>query len=384
MVTLDIDTLRFLLVAAVAVGFVVYATTHLSAGGVFTGGYIVILILIGEWLLIASVIFTAAVALYVIRRYATRFIALPKVWTFFGLTLTSALVMSALTLASQQLGPVLLPGDLELVLIAGSYITPGLIAYDVAHQGLRKTMLGLSLVMLGTVIVVLPVIALADALHPLSTTAYVTTFGAIPQGMYWLIVLAAVLFSGALRLTFGLRSGGFIGAVFMLEMYGLIALMTIVLAALAAAFIASLLARFIVMSPRQEFHLALLIGMMSAWTSLYWAAEIGWEPALAANAFALQPLLAVGLLAADMRRPQSGFIQPIIGVALTLLFLFAVLYSATGSGPIMWGTTFLLLVGVPALMLVPGVRELRNSWSSAERAGRKVAEAVANGDERSR
>jgi hypothetical protein len=380
-VILDIDTLRFVLVASVVAGFAVYSLLRISSGGVFTSGYLVILGLLGEWVLILAVVLVSAISYVVVKRITLRFFALPKVWTFFGFVLASATLMSVFTLASTRFGPFVFPGGLEIVLVVGAYITPGLLAYDIAHQGFTPTMIGVGLVGLGTILLTVPVIAWADFLVPISTTPYVLGFGEIPAGLYWLVVLAAIVFSGALRLSFGVRSGGFIGAVFIVQMFSLAAVVTIVSASIAAYLIATLISRYIIFSPRQQFHLALMIGMMVAWTSLYWASLLGWVPALAANAFALQPLLAVGLIAADMRRPESSVTHTLIGVGSSVVFLVLVIFAATGSGIIAGAATVMLVLGVPLILLIPGLKSMTRNWRLAREAGSQEAQALLGTDQ---
>jgi hypothetical protein len=382
LLNLDIDSLRFLLVISVLVGSVVYAIWHLSAGGVFTGGYVLILALVGEWLVLAAVIVICFLSLLLVKQFAIRFFALSKLWLFYSFVLIGAVLMACLTVASAQATSMANPGELTIVLVIGAYITPGLLAFNIAHQGLRKTFIGVGAVVVGSVVIAVPVISLADFIYPLTTTPLVTGFGEIPAGLYWLVVLASILFSGALRLSFGLRSGGFVGAVFIVQMLSVAAVIAIVSSAIIAHVIAKFLARRIVFSPRQEFQLALLIGMMVAWTSLYWASLMGWIPALAANAYALQPLLAVGLLAADMGRTDSSMVKSLIGISVVVGFLAIVLFAATGSGFIAGASTALLVIGVPLILIMPAVRTTVRNWRLSEEVGRQEAQALLNSHDR--
>jgi hypothetical protein len=376
LLNLDIDSLRFLLVISVLVGSVVYAIWHLSAGGVFTGGYLLILALVGEWLVITAVVLICCISLLLVKQIAIRFLALSKLWLFYSFVLIGALLMAFLTAASSGITSAMAPGELGIVFVVGSYVTPGLLSYDIARQGLRKTLVGVGLVMLGSFVVVFPILSLADFIYPLTTTPFVMGFGEIPAGLYWLIVLASILFSGALRLSFGFRSGGFIGAVFIVQMFSITAVIAIFSSAIVAHVIAKFIARRVVFSPRQEFQLALLIGMMVAWTSLYWASLMGWIPALAANAYALQPLLAVGLLAADMGRSDSSMAKSLIGISFVVGFLTIVLYAATGSGFFAGTSTALLVIGVPLILILPAARAIARTWRLAEEVGRQEAQAL--------
>ena len=372
LLSLDIDTTRFVIVASVVVGAIVYSRLRISAGGALTGGYVVLLALSGQWTLIAVIAVVALLSLVVIRGIVTRFVALPKEWLFIGMILMSALIMSAILLSFRYTGPVYLPGGLQIVLVVGSFITPGLVAYDVAFQGPRATSIGLALVIAGTMLIVVPVLIFANVLRPESSTVYIPGYGEIPPTLYWLATIAAVLIAGALRLTFGIRSAGFIGAIFIVTVLSWAAFVTIGIAALLAYAVVALLERYILFSPRQRFQTSLLAGMLLAWLGLYWGARLGWPPAMAANSYALEPLIAVGLMAADMGRQRSSVPKTYLGTGIGVVFVLLVVYAATSGQPVSWIATPLLLV-IPLALALPAVQDLRISWRTAFDSGRAAA-----------
>jgi hypothetical protein len=116
-----------------------------------------------------------------------------------------------------------------------------------------------------------------------------------------------------------------------------------------------------------------MIGAMAAWTGLYWGSALGWEPALAANSFALEPLLAVALVASDMGRSDSSIARTILGSLATVAFIFAVLGLVAIGGAMGIALCAVFLVGLPAMLLIPGAATLRRDWARAVEAGREVA-----------
>lgn len=369
---LDIDTVRFVLVASVVAALLIYLKLGISEGGTLTVGYLVILALSGRVGVILMTLASAALAYVVVRGLITRRFALTKPWVFVAFVVVGALVTTALQLTLRETGPLELPWGLSLILYAGSFIIPGLIGYDVARQGLRNTAIGIFVAVTITFLLVVPVLALANWLQPESTTPYLFPTGNVPEGLFWLGALATVFLSGALRLSFDLRTGGFIAPLFIVEVLSIEALITILAAAIAANVIARWLRKKVVWSPRLRFQLTVVLGAMAAWTGLYWGARLGWQPALEANSYALEPLLAVALVAADMGRSGSSVPRTAIGVLSTVAFIVSVLWLVEIGGPVGIALCATCLVALPLMLLVPAAATLRRDWAGALRAGREV------------
>lgn len=370
---LNIDTVRFVLFASVAAGVVVYLRLRISEAGTLTAGYLVILGLSGRAGVIAMTLASALVAYLVARLLLTRYLGLTKPWLFVATVAAGSISTTIFQLAVRETGPLELPWGLSLILYAGSFIIPGLIAYDVARQGFRNTAIGLMLAIGGALVIVVPILALAEWLQPESTTPYISTTGEIPENLFWLASLATVFFSGAVRLSFGLRTGGFIAPLFIVEVFSWSALVTIFAAAIAAHLIASWLKERVVWSPRLRFQFTVMIGAMAAWTGLYWGSVLGWEPALAANSFALEPLLAVALVASDMGRSDSSIGRTMLGALAAVAFIFAVLGLVAIGGAAGIALCVIFLIGLPLLLLIPGSQAIRRDWIRAIEAGREVA-----------
>ena len=369
---LDIDTVRFVLVASVVAALLIYLKLGISEGGTLTVGYLVILALSGRVGVILTTLASAALAYVVVRGLITRRFALTKPWVFVAFVVVGALVTTALQLTLRETGPLELPWGLSLILYAGSFIIPGLIGYDVARQGLRNTAIGMLVAVAITFLLVVPVLALANWLQPESTTPYLFTTGNVPEGLFWLGALATVFLSGALRLSFDLRTGGFIAPLFIVEVLSIEALITIFAAAIAANVIARWLRERVVWSPRLRFQLTVVLGAMAAWTGLYWGARLGWQPALEANSYALEPLLAVALVAADMGRSGSSVPRTAIGALSTVAFIVSVFWLVEIGGPVGIALCATFLVALPLMLLIPAAATLRRDWARALRAGREV------------
>lgn len=369
LLALDVDTLRFAVIASMVAGSVVYARTGLVTGGTLTAGYLAILTLRGDWNSIALIMAIAATSYAVVRIVLTRFLALPKPWLFAAFVVSSTIIAAALRLLSYETGALGLPNGVELFIAVSAYVTPGLIAYDFAHQGPRPTLMGVGLAFGGTMVLVVPVLALANWWRPQSTTIFEPIEGKIPDGWFWIVALSSVLLSAALRVSTEIRSAGFLGAGFLVEFVTVEAFVTVLVAATVASLVTLLVERFVVLTPRQRFELSVVFGAMSAWTGLYWGSRLGWAPAVEANAYAVEPLVVVGLLASDLSRSRSSFPKVVLGLTATSAYVWVVLRLATSGHPLARVAAAAAVVVVPCVAIAPAVGPLRRSWANAVRLG---------------
>ncbi len=369
---LDIDTMRFVLVASVVAGAALYARLGLTAAGTLTAAYVVLLVLAREWSTLAGVAVVSAVSFVLVRVVATRWFPFTKAWLFIGFVAVSSVVTALLVVTFRLTGPVSLPGSVDVLVVVGSFVTPGLVAYDLATQGPRATAWGFAAVVSGTLVLTVPVLVLANLATPESSTVTVQATGRIPDGWFWLAAIASVAFSGAVRLSFGLHVAGFLGAVFLAEFLTPEAFVTVIASATVAHLATEVLRGRLVLTPRQRFHVEFLLGALVAWFGLYWGARVGWRPAQEANRYALEPLLAVGLLATDMGRVRGGAVRTVVGLIAATGFVASVLWFA-GRGDTASATTAaaILVVG-SGLLATPAVRTLRASWRNTEALGRSI------------
>lgn len=355
---------RFLLVVSVAIAFAVYTRFHLVGGGSVAGGYLAILAITGQWQTLLGVAVVTVLTLSILRGVILRVVALPRSAVFVLAVLTGSLI----TVALLALAPVIdaVSGFVGVSLAFGAFVVPGLIAYDVSHQGFPRTMLALGAVAAGTVLVCLPAFLLMQPL-PAGTENVAPIIERIPPDLLPYGIIAAIVIGGVLRFTFGLRSGGFIGALFIVEFFTVTAFVTVIGAALATHVIARIYDHFVVMSPRQRSMFALILGALVAWASLYWASALGWAPAMEANAYTLSPLLAVGLVAADMGRSGSDALRTVIGTALAALGIALGIWLTQTLG-LFAGVVYLLAV---TALITPAAIALARSYAAAAASGRE-------------
>jgi hypothetical protein len=355
---------RFLLVASVAIAFAVYTRLHLVGGGSVTGGYVAILAITGQWQTLLGVALVTGLTLMVVRGLILRTLALPRTAIFVLAVLTGALITVALLAITPFVEAV--SGFVGLSIAFGAFVVPGLLAYDISHQGLRRTMIALGAVSAATVAVCLPAFLLMQGL-PTGTEAVAPISPSIPPELLPYGIIAAIVIGGMLRFTFGLRSGGFIGALFIVEFFTITAFVTVIVAALTTHAVARIYGHFVVMSPRQRSMFALILGALVAWASLYWASALGWAPAMEANAYTLSPLLAVGLVAADMGRSQSDALRTVVGTALASIGIAAGVWLSERFG-LATGVVYLLIM---AALSAPAIVAISRSWAAAAASGRE-------------
>lgn len=355
---------RFLLVVSVAIAFAVYTRFHLVGGGSVAGGYVAILAITGQWQTLLGVAIVTGLTLIAVRGLILRVVALPRSAIFVLAVLAGALLTAALLALTPYVEAV--SGFVGVSIAFGAFVIPGLIAYDVSHQGFPRTMLALSTVSAGTVLVCLPAFLLMQGLAA-GTENVAPIIERIPPDLLPYGIIAAIVIGGTLRFTFGLRSGGFIGALFIVEFFSLTAFVTVIGAALVTHVITRIYEHYVVMSPRQRSMFALILGALVAWASLYWASAVGWGPALEANAYTLSPLLAVGLVAADMGRTNSGVLRTIAGTAIAALGIAAGVWLTQTLG-LAAGVLYLLAV---LALITPAAIAVGRTWSAAAASGRE-------------
>lgn len=355
---------RLLLVVSVAVAFALYTRLHLVGGGSLSGGYIAILIVSGQWWTLLGLIVVTAVTMALMRGVLLRLFALPRSWVF----VMSVLMSSLVTVALAALAPVFesVTSVYALAIAFGAYVVPGLLCYDASHQGIQRTALALASITLVTLALCWPAFALMSGL-PESTPNVAPFVARIPADLMPFAIVAAIVIGAVLRFTGNLRTGGFIGALFISEFFTVQAFLAVGATAVIAHVVMRAYGHYVVMTPRQRSMGALILGAIIAWGSIYWGAALGWVPAMESNAFALSPLLAVGLMAADMGRSNGGVLRTLVGTGIAVIGIAAALQVAQSFG---------LIAGVGLLMLlcvgaVPAILGLARSWQAAERAGRE-------------
>lgn len=354
---------RFLLVVSVAMAFAVYTRFHLVGGGSVSGGYAAILALTGSWQTVLGVAIVTLLTLAVVRGLVLRAMAIPRTWVFVLCVLIGALITAGLIAITPFVEAV--SGFVGVSIAFGAFVIPGLLTYDISHQGFPRTMFALGLVTAGTIAICLPAFLLMSPL-PAGTEDVAPLVERIPPDSLTYAIVLAIVIGGVLRFTVGLRSGGFIGALFIVEFFTITAFITVIAAALATHLMMRVYDHLVLMSPRQRGMATLILGALVAWFSLYWASTLGWAPAMEANAYTLSPLLAVGLVAADMGRPLSGALSTIVGTAVAATVVAVGVWITVNIGMVV-GVAFLIVI---AALCTPAVIAVVRTWSAAESAGR--------------
>lgn len=373
----DVDTERFIAITGVAVAFVLYARTRLVTGGTITPAYFLILALNERYSAILITIFVAIAALFLVRVALLTRVALSKAWLSGSLIVTGALINTLVDLFARRYTEPFF-GVEQLVLVLGLYVTPGLLAYDWERQGFWKTNGAVGIVFAVSAALTTPVLWGAKQLLPGSSAVVIEGVGRIPENLWWLASLLAIVSTLLLRFGLGWRSAGVLGGLFAFEALAPITFFLSVVFAIATMLVVRFVGRVALLTPRQRFQTSLLIGALASWFGLYWFTRLGYEPAIIVNGFALEPLLLVGLMASDMMRNESSVATTILGTAVSVALVGGGVVLAL-SGP--WGLTVSVALVAAAITVALAIasRQLREDGSRALELGRQVRIAHTSG-----
>lgn len=381
LIAVDVDTERFVAITGIIFAFALYTRTRLVTGGTITPAYFVILALNGRFTAILVTVLVAVFALLLVRALLLSRVALSRAWLSGSLVLTGALVNTVVDLVARQYGSPFF-GVEQLILVLGLYVTPGLIAYDWERQGFRKTNAALIIVASVTLFFTTPVLWLAKRFVPGTSAVVIEGVGRIPEELWWLASVLAIVSTLLLRFGPGWRSAGFVGGLFAFQALTVITLGLAVAFAVGTLLIVRGLARITVLTPRQRFQTSLIIGALASWIGLFWFTRLGYEPAIIANGFALEPLLIVGLMASDMNRVGSSIPRTVAGTVASAALIGAGVWLADlGPGGLLAAGT--LVVVAVFLGLGVAVRQLRAQAREAVRLGEQVRREYEQGEHQS-
>lgn len=367
---LELDLMRMTLVVGVVIAALIYQKTRLLSGGLMTGAYLALLISKGDsgdifgWAVITVISFA-------VIKLVTHFLAFPKAWILTFAIVSSALVHAVAVLLSGGKGSndSIWLGSLEVILAGGMYITPGLTAYDLARQGWLKTIGVLAVITSITLGVTLGVAALGNLSGPqLPLTAPESVF--YSDMSFPVVMLMCIAVAEAMRLSFGLGSGGIIGAVFFVEL--IIGNMWSFFVIIALVTVTVLLTKFanklLVMTPRQSFQFTFILGSLISWMGLSAESILGMEPAIQANSYALEPLLAVALISTDVVRFGTG--KTVLGKLFVLTSVIVTNVFLLQGGVIAFSVIGVEVVLVIALYMIGYIKVIRG-WDHARLVGEK-------------
>lgn len=365
---LELDLMRMTLIVGVVLAAIIYQRTRLLSGGLITGAYLALLISKGDsgdllgWAIISVITFA-------IIKLITHLLAFPKSWVLTFAIVTSAALHTVAVLLSGGKGnnDSLWLGGLEVVLAGGMYLTPGLTAYDLARQGWIKTV-GVLVVIAGVTLgVTLGVAFLGNLSGPqLPLTSPVSVF--YTDMSFPVVMLLCIAVAEVMRLSFGLGSGGIIGAVFFVELLvgNLWSFVVIIVLVAITVLITHGVNKILVITPRQSFQFTFILGSLIAWSGLSLGSLMGIEPAIQANTYALEPLLAVALISTDVVRFGTG--KTILGKVFVLTAVIVTNVVFLQGGVLSWTVITFEAVLVVALYMIGYIKVVRG-WDHARMVG---------------
>lgn len=344
----DVDSVRAVLITSLAVAFVMYAKTRLVTGGTLTPAWFLLLILEERWAAIVGTVITTALVLALVRYVILPRRALSRSWQAAISVLLGVLLTAILVIAHPVLAGLELSGAWGFLIAVGLYVTPGLIAYDMLRQGVRKTAMSIAIVTLVSGLLSLPVVTALSRLVQGGSAVVIVGDGRIPESLWWLATLIAVSVTVIWKLGLGWRAGGFLAGLFAFEALNWQTAALAVLFAIATYLLVAQFDRFVVLTPRQRFQVSLLIGALLSWFGLYWFTQFNFVPAIMANGYPIAPLLIVGLLAADFSRDRRHIPQVVVGMVIVALAVWLGIWVAQASA---WGHVVVVVVLLGTLLI---------------------------------
>lgn len=351
---MEIELARATFIVGMVLTAFVYERWRLLTGGTITGSYIAYLMTFGYWQDILMWLVLSGVAVLTIRA-VTRRLPLPRAWVMYIAIFVPAIIHAVLSTIGHDLR-----SDLSPFLIAGLYVTNGLTGYDLLKQGARRTLLVVGGVAGATLLVIMPLRFLVlDG----SELAQDSLFTQIPAAT----IVTCVAIAAALRLVFKLGTAGIIGSVFLYQVINPESLLPILGFTIFGTLVYRFLRRYVMLTPRQELHVILVVGGIVGWFGLFWAQYLGLSGAGLPYSYALEPLIVIGLMILEGVR--MGLPRALSGTAISLGFvaLSAWLCTQAVNVFILGHLGIALVIG---LAMAFGWREVRRGILVAEQAGR--------------
>jgi hypothetical protein len=183
-----------------------------------------------------------------------------------------------------------------------------------------------------------------------------------------IVMLVCIAVAEVMRLSFGLGSGGIIGAVFFVELLvgNLWSFVVIIVLVVITVVITHGVNKILVITPRQSFQFTFILGSLIAWSGLSLGSLMGIEPAIQANTYALEPLLAVALISTDVVRFGTG--KTILGKVFVLTAVIVTNVVFLQGGVLSWTVITFEAVLVVALYMIGYIKVVRG-WDHARMVG---------------
>lgn len=312
------DTVRFIFVLGIALSVWLYDRFHLTSGSIVTPAYIALNLHHPSAL--AVTLLTAALAYGAVYVLLPRFMIITGRDRFTILIPMSLALHLAITAAFDHLAALSNAG----LLLSIGYVIPGLIAHDLATQGIRNAIGGIavpSLLLAGCAWIVHGVVPDAGLLMSERGADLLFDVRWLP-----LAVVCSVAASVAMSRTRGLRGGGFVGAAYvsMLLAEPTELLMLAGIAMVTFLIVTRGLMRWMILFGRRKFAAMLLIAALVSWAAAALRSTVvGGDPGgFGQRAFALIGLTIAGLFANDVQR--VGLRNVLAGTAASVLLTTSV------------------------------------------------------------
>ena len=342
----DTDIIRMTFIIGIMASTLLYERTHLTTGSLVVPGYVAAQLLNPTALLITAV--NSALTYLLVARVLPRFVAI------YGRALFVANIMVSILL-SLIFEPALTLGfgGWGVVFDSIGYVIPALIAYDMKRQGPSKTLAAVggasALAAMPALIIVGLFPGWVEPLLPVDT-------GLLAVGEEWFAVAALVsaVVSTGIQANYGLRSGGFIGSMYL----GLIAVRPSQLIFVAAMALVTYglvvhgLKRVMILFGRRKFSVMLVGGSLLSWVALE-LVEVVAPGALTIGGLPIAALFVPALLANDMERTSipAVAVGGLMAGSLTLSLVAMVANVVDGAPVPSWAPPLILVSG--SVMLWP-------------------------------
>ncbi len=314
----DAQLIRMTFVIGIGVSVLMYERTHTTTGSLVVPGYIGAQLL-DPVALIATAI-NAGLTYLLVSRVLPRFAAVYGRARF----VVNILVSVVLSLV---LGPVLgfATGPTLPVLTTIGYVIPALIAYDMNRQGPKRTavavMVSGSLAAIPALLIVLLAPQVVEATLPVDS-------GLLPVGDVWFPVVALIStgVSASLHANHRLRSGGFIGPMYLglavIHPWNVVFFIVVAIAIYLVVEYA--LKPNIILFGRRKFAVVLMLGSVLSWLLIELAEQLS-PGMLGIAGLPVAALFIPALLANDMERTSvntvlvGGFIAAGATLSITVV-----------------------------------------------------------------
>ncbi len=346
----DLDLIRLTFIVGIMTSALLYERTHLTTGSLVVPGYMA-----------AQLFNPAALFITALNSFLTYMVVariLPRYVAIYGRALFIANIFVSILL-SLVFEPTLTFGFDRWGLVFDSigYVIPALIAYDMKRQGPSKT---LTSVVGASALAAMPALLIATLFPQWVEPLLPARAGLMAVGDAWFPVAALVsaAVSAAIHANYGLRSGGFIGSMYL----GLIAVQPRQLLFVAVVALVTYLAvvhglgRAMILFGRRKFAVMLVAGSILSWTVLVVADQVtpGW---LSINELPIAALFIPALLANDMERTSvvAVFTGGTLAGSLTLSLVVTAAALVDQTALPLWALP--LLIVSAGVMAWPKIRD---------------------------